>query len=76
MPQQVTTHAHVNHSTAASAFSVQDGPVWVQILKLLHLPERFVETLQRQQQQEADMQELQRLRRSVVELQHRAQGGS
>jgi hypothetical protein len=54
---------------------VQDGPVWIQILQKLHVPSRVLQMLQCQQQQEADMQELQRLRRRVAELEHRA-GGS
>jgi hypothetical protein len=48
---------------------VQGGPVWVQIHRLLGVPEPALQLmLQRQQQQEADRQELQRLRDRVAEL--------
>jgi hypothetical protein len=50
---------------------VQDGPVWIQILRALGVPEAALQLkLQRQQQLDADMQELQR--RREAELEHRA----
>jgi hypothetical protein len=59
----------------SSCFHVQDGPVWIQIHRLMGVSELVLKLmLQRQQRHEADMQELQRLRCRVAEPEDRACG--
>lgn len=56
-------------ATYCACCCVQDGPVWVQIYRVLGVPEPVLDLLQQRQQQScAELQQVQQLRSRVAEL--------